>query len=233
MWMWHVFYVVLLSTDFPNFSYLFVYTNGSYPRGVLFRFIHNHSYFVALRLAELPCRVFVLVLVVVSVLWIPVVQASQGGQLFIYIQSISTYLQPPVSIIFLLGCFWKRTNEKVVKPDNQHFSSDLCLNLQTTQQNACLSIWASPRLFCLFLTLIGCILGPGCWYVGGLHSHVVGLHLPCTAVLWGWQPTCGVKICPLPLLLHLAVIPHPDCGCWNQFGHRRTQTWAGEFASYS
>uniref|UniRef100_A0A3Q1JQQ7 Sodium/myo-inositol cotransporter 2 n=1 Tax=Anabas testudineus TaxID=64144 RepID=A0A3Q1JQQ7_ANATE len=57
-------------------------------------------------------RVFVLVLVVVSVLWIPVVQASQGGQLFIYIQSISTYLQPPVSIIFLMGCFWKRTNEK-------------------------------------------------------------------------------------------------------------------------
>ncbi|CAL1588385.1 unnamed protein product [Knipowitschia caucasica] len=57
-------------------------------------------------------RVFVLVLVVVSVMWIPVVQASQGGQLFIYIQSISTYLQPPVSIVFILGCFWKRTNEK-------------------------------------------------------------------------------------------------------------------------
>uniref|UniRef100_A0A8C7KK44 Sodium/myo-inositol cotransporter 2 n=1 Tax=Oncorhynchus kisutch TaxID=8019 RepID=A0A8C7KK44_ONCKI len=57
-------------------------------------------------------RMFVLVLVVVSVLWIPVVQASQGGQLFIYIQSISTYLQPPVSIVFLTGCFWKRTNEK-------------------------------------------------------------------------------------------------------------------------
>ncbi|XP_024000864.1 LOW QUALITY PROTEIN: sodium/myo-inositol cotransporter 2-like, partial [Salvelinus sp. IW2-2015] len=54
-------------------------------------------------------RMFVLVLVVVSVLWIPVVQASQGGQLFIYIQSISTYLQPPVSIVFLTGCFWKRT----------------------------------------------------------------------------------------------------------------------------
>uniref|UniRef100_A0A7N8WVC1 Sodium/myo-inositol cotransporter 2 n=1 Tax=Mastacembelus armatus TaxID=205130 RepID=A0A7N8WVC1_9TELE len=57
-------------------------------------------------------RVFVLVLVVASVLWIPIVQASQGGQLFIYIQSISTYLQPPISIIFLMGCFWKRTNEK-------------------------------------------------------------------------------------------------------------------------
>ncbi|KAG5279927.1 hypothetical protein AALO_G00083080 [Alosa alosa] len=57
-------------------------------------------------------RVFVLVLVVVSVLWIPLVQASQGGQLFIYIQAISTFLQPPVSVVFIAGCFWKRTNEK-------------------------------------------------------------------------------------------------------------------------
>ncbi|KAG8433292.1 hypothetical protein GDO86_017541 [Hymenochirus boettgeri] len=57
-------------------------------------------------------RVFVLVLVVVSILWIPIVQASQGGQLFIYIQSISSYLQPPVAVVFIAGCFWKRTNEK-------------------------------------------------------------------------------------------------------------------------
>ncbi|XP_063788496.1 sodium/myo-inositol cotransporter 2 [Pseudophryne corroboree] len=57
-------------------------------------------------------RVFVLLLVVVSILWIPLVQASQGGQLFIYIQSISSYLQPPVAVVFIAGCFWKRTNEK-------------------------------------------------------------------------------------------------------------------------
>ncbi|KAL1788611.1 sodium/myo-inositol cotransporter 2 isoform X1 [Sigmodon hispidus] len=57
-------------------------------------------------------RVFVLALVLVSILWIPVVQASQGGQLFIYIQSISSYLQPPVAVVFIMGCFWKRTNEK-------------------------------------------------------------------------------------------------------------------------
>ncbi|KAM9211185.1 sodium/myo-inositol cotransporter 2 isoform 3-T3 [Dugong dugon] len=57
-------------------------------------------------------RVFVLLLVLFSILWIPVVQASQGGQLFIYIQSVSSYLQPPVAIVFIMGCFWKRTNEK-------------------------------------------------------------------------------------------------------------------------
>ncbi|XP_023372485.1 sodium/myo-inositol cotransporter 2 isoform X2 [Otolemur garnettii] len=57
-------------------------------------------------------RVFVFLLVLISILWIPVVQASQGGQLFIYIQSISSYLQPPVAVVFIMGCFWKRTNEK-------------------------------------------------------------------------------------------------------------------------
>ncbi|XP_054436919.1 sodium/myo-inositol cotransporter 2 isoform X2 [Pteronotus mesoamericanus] len=57
-------------------------------------------------------RVFVLLLVLVSILWIPVIQASQGGQLFIYIQSISSYLQPPVAVVFIMGCFWKRSNEK-------------------------------------------------------------------------------------------------------------------------
>ncbi|KAM5330657.1 sodium/myo-inositol cotransporter 2 isoform 2-T2 [Glossophaga mutica] len=57
-------------------------------------------------------RVFVLFLVLVSILWIPVIQASQGGQLFIYIQSISSYLQPPVAVVFIMGCFWKRSNEK-------------------------------------------------------------------------------------------------------------------------
>lgn len=60
-----------------------------------------------------PHRIFVFALVLVSILWIPIVQASQGGQLFIYIQSISSYLQPPVAMVFIMGCFWKRTNEKV------------------------------------------------------------------------------------------------------------------------
>ncbi|XP_048407897.1 sodium/myo-inositol cotransporter 2-like [Stegostoma tigrinum] len=57
-------------------------------------------------------RLFVLMLVVVSVLWIPLVQKSQGGQLFIYIQSVTSNLTPPIAVIFVVGCFWKRTSEK-------------------------------------------------------------------------------------------------------------------------
>ncbi|XP_040430034.1 sodium/myo-inositol cotransporter 2 isoform X3 [Cygnus olor] len=62
-------------------------------------------------------RVFVLLLVVISILWIPLVQAGQGGQLFIYIQSISSYLQPPVAMVFILGCFWFTRGDLPVKKD--------------------------------------------------------------------------------------------------------------------
>uniref|UniRef100_A0A670JG51 Sodium/glucose cotransporter 2 n=1 Tax=Podarcis muralis TaxID=64176 RepID=A0A670JG51_PODMU len=57
-------------------------------------------------------RVWILLLVGVSIAWIPVVQAAQGGQLFDYIQSVSSYLAPPIAAIFLLGLFVKRVNEQ-------------------------------------------------------------------------------------------------------------------------
>jgi len=57
-------------------------------------------------------RVFVLLLVVVSTIWIPIIQAEEGGQLFTYIQKISAYLQPPIAVCFVMGIFWKRTNEQ-------------------------------------------------------------------------------------------------------------------------
>ncbi|KAK3602342.1 hypothetical protein CHS0354_013334 [Potamilus streckersoni] len=56
-------------------------------------------------------RVFVLVLVGVSIAWIPVLQQSQGGQLFNYIQSVTGYLAPPVLSLYLLAMIWSRTNE--------------------------------------------------------------------------------------------------------------------------
>ena len=56
-------------------------------------------------------RAFVLVLVVVSVVWIPIINASQGSQLFNYIQSITSYLAPPICAAYLLAMFWPRCNE--------------------------------------------------------------------------------------------------------------------------
>uniref|UniRef100_A0AAX7UZX7 Sodium/glucose cotransporter 2 n=1 Tax=Astatotilapia calliptera TaxID=8154 RepID=A0AAX7UZX7_ASTCA len=56
-------------------------------------------------------RVWVLCIVAVSICWIPVVQAAQSGQLFDYIQSVSSYLAPPIAAVFLLAVFVKRVNE--------------------------------------------------------------------------------------------------------------------------
>ncbi|XP_060901615.1 sodium/glucose cotransporter 2 [Labrus mixtus] len=56
-------------------------------------------------------RVWVLCIVAVSICWIPIVQAAQSGQLFDYIQSISSYLAPPIAAVFLLAVFIKRINE--------------------------------------------------------------------------------------------------------------------------
>ncbi|MEQ2184046.1 hypothetical protein GOODEAATRI_003914, partial [Goodea atripinnis] len=56
-------------------------------------------------------RVWVLCIVVISICWIPVVQAAQSGQLFDYIQSVSSYLSPPIASVFLLAVFVKRVNE--------------------------------------------------------------------------------------------------------------------------
>ncbi|KAM9746774.1 sodium/glucose cotransporter 1 isoform 2-T2 [Dama dama] len=56
-------------------------------------------------------RLFMLVLIGISIAWVPVVQSAQGGQLFDYIQSITSYLGPPIAAVFLLAIFCKRVNE--------------------------------------------------------------------------------------------------------------------------
>ncbi|XP_064425479.1 sodium/glucose cotransporter 2 [Latimeria chalumnae] len=56
-------------------------------------------------------RVWILCIIAVSIAWIPVVQVAQSGQLFDYIQSITSYLAPPITAVFLLAVFVKRVNE--------------------------------------------------------------------------------------------------------------------------
>ncbi|KAG7251915.1 hypothetical protein CRUP_036073, partial [Coryphaenoides rupestris] len=56
-------------------------------------------------------RVFILALIGVSIAWIPIVKSAQSGQLFDYIQSITSYLTPPIAAVFMLAIFCKRVNE--------------------------------------------------------------------------------------------------------------------------
>ncbi|XP_064009603.1 sodium/mannose cotransporter SLC5A10 [Pogoniulus pusillus] len=57
-------------------------------------------------------RMVTVVLVALSVVWIPILQSSSGGQLYVYIQAVTSYLAPPVTAVFLLAVFWPRANEQ-------------------------------------------------------------------------------------------------------------------------
>lgn len=53
-------------------------------------------------------------LVVLGLAWIPVLQLLEGG-LFQKLQSLQSYISPPIASVFLLGIFWKRLNAKGAK----------------------------------------------------------------------------------------------------------------------
>ncbi|NWV22910.1 SC5AA protein, partial [Origma solitaria] len=57
-------------------------------------------------------RVVTVLLVALSVVWIPILQSSSGGQLYVYIQAVTSYLAPPVTTVFILAVFWPRANEQ-------------------------------------------------------------------------------------------------------------------------
>uniref|UniRef100_A0A493SWW9 Sodium/mannose cotransporter SLC5A10 n=1 Tax=Anas platyrhynchos platyrhynchos TaxID=8840 RepID=A0A493SWW9_ANAPP len=57
-------------------------------------------------------RVVTVVLVVLSVVWLPILQSSSGGQLYVYIQAVTSSLAPPVTAVFVLAVFWPRANEQ-------------------------------------------------------------------------------------------------------------------------
>ncbi|MCF7734601.1 MAG: hypothetical protein K9N23_23160, partial [Akkermansiaceae bacterium] len=45
-----------------------------------------------------------------GMIWIPVMKKISDGGLYQYLQSVQGYLAPPITAVFLLGLFWKRTN---------------------------------------------------------------------------------------------------------------------------
>ncbi|XP_027198210.1 sodium/glucose cotransporter 1-like [Dermatophagoides pteronyssinus] len=56
-------------------------------------------------------RCFVAILVIISVIWVPILEQSHNSQLFPYIQSVTSYLSPPLCAIYVLALFWPRITE--------------------------------------------------------------------------------------------------------------------------
>lgn len=57
-------------------------------------------------------RLFGLFMIGLSIAWLPILQAIQGGSLWDYIQSVASYITPPWVVAFMLGMFWARLTEE-------------------------------------------------------------------------------------------------------------------------
>jgi solute:Na+ symporter, SSS family len=57
-------------------------------------------------------QIATVVLVFVSLAWIPFMKTLMGGGMFHYLQSIQAYISPPIAAVFLLGLFIRRINAR-------------------------------------------------------------------------------------------------------------------------
>ncbi|XP_004716425.1 sodium/glucose cotransporter 1-like [Echinops telfairi] len=58
------------------------------------------------------CKFFTILLLAVSLVWVPAEVKTQDSLLVDYMQSLTIYLAPPIAAVFLLAIFCKRVNEK-------------------------------------------------------------------------------------------------------------------------
>jgi SSS family solute:Na+ symporter len=56
-------------------------------------------------------RIATVIVVILGILWIPIMQ-NISGVLYEYLQSVQSYIAPPITAVFLLGIFYKRINSK-------------------------------------------------------------------------------------------------------------------------
>ena len=57
-------------------------------------------------------RVATVILVILSLGWIPFMEALMSGGIFHYLQSVQAYISPPIAAVFLLGLFYKWINAR-------------------------------------------------------------------------------------------------------------------------
>jgi len=57
-------------------------------------------------------KVATTIVVVLGIIWIPIMEKIGGGTLYQYLQSVQSYIAPPITAVFLLGIIWKRVNSK-------------------------------------------------------------------------------------------------------------------------
>ncbi|MEO7984755.1 MAG: Na+/glucose cotransporter, partial [Bacteroidota bacterium] len=57
-------------------------------------------------------RIATAVIVILGMAWIPLMEKLSKSSLYDYLQSVQSYLAPPIAAVFLFGVFFKRLNAK-------------------------------------------------------------------------------------------------------------------------
>ena len=57
-------------------------------------------------------RMATVLMVFLGILWIPIMDKIGGGVLYQYLQSVQSYIAPPITAVFVLGILWKRVNSQ-------------------------------------------------------------------------------------------------------------------------
>lgn len=161
-----------------------------------------------------------MVLVGISILWIPLIKAAQQGQLFLYIQALTGYIAPPICSVFLLAVFVPRVTEKVL---NLH----KLLSFHNTS-----SPYRTPLKFAFYITLLGSVLG----HDGGAGEWIdkdgpgLRVSLPW---LWATRPSSSCS-CQSPFYLLFRVAPDFNSfGCgFHQSSRKTSKKQIGEFVGF-
>ncbi len=104
-------------------------------------------------------RIATAVVVVSGILWIPFMKYI-SGELYHYLQSVQSYLAPPIFSVFFLGLFWKRINSKAALTALMGGFVIGMLRLAAELNKDSLSGWlyifadVNFLYFCVYLTLV-------------------------------------------------------------------------------
>lgn len=84
------------------------------------------------------------VVVFLGILWIPIMQKIGGGVLYNYLQSVQSYIAPPITVVFLLGIFWKRVTATgaIVTLFFGLFTGTLRIVAELTADTTSTSLWS-------------------------------------------------------------------------------------------
>lgn len=52
------------------------------------------------------------IIVLLGLLWIPFISILSDERMYVYLQSVQSYISPPIAALFLFGVFWNRVNGK-------------------------------------------------------------------------------------------------------------------------